>query len=233
MLQAPIVASRAPARPSRSTTSKSVGRDRHAVFSRSDRVDRDLLDRAALERAERLVQLARRLGQLAAARQPAEERERRLLALGPVERADAAGLTSPSSSSSGERVGVVARRPRRRRPRRPRRRAGRGASSSCTIASTACASARATSAASPLTRTAQARRSMRVSLSSACSSCSRPPLSIEQWMPHSFGAPDSHHQRPARLASPGCDRARARGAADRRVALRRRASGTGTSRSRT
>ena len=42
-----------------------------------------------------------------------------------------------------------------------------------------------------------------LSLSSEFSSCSRPPLSTEQWMPHSFGAPDSHHQRPSREASPG------------------------------
>jgi hypothetical protein len=42
-----------------------------------------------------------------------------------------------------------------------------------------------------------------LSPSSACSSCSRPPLSIEQWIPHSFGAFDSHHQRPARDGSSG------------------------------
>ncbi len=39
--------------------------------------------------------------------------------------------------------------------------------------------------------------------SSACSSCSKPPVSIAQWMPHSFGAFVSHHQRPARDCSPG------------------------------
>ena len=32
----------------------------------------------------------------------------------------------------------------------------------------------------------------------ACSSCSKPPVSIAQCMPHSFGASVSHHQRPAR-----------------------------------
>ncbi len=37
----------------------------------------------------------------------------------------------------------------------------------------------------------------------ACSSCSKPPVSIAQWMPHSLGAPLSHHQRPARACSPG------------------------------
>ena len=39
---------------------------------------------------------------------------------------------------------------------------------------------------------------------SARSSCSSPPVSIAQWMPHSFGAPVSHHQRPARRSSPFC-----------------------------
>ena len=37
----------------------------------------------------------------------------------------------------------------------------------------------------------------------AFSSCSKPPCSIEQCMPHSFGAFDSHHQRPARSSSSG------------------------------
>src|SRR5438128_729048 len=37
----------------------------------------------------------------------------------------------------------------------------------------------------------------------AWSSCSKPPVSIAQWMPHSFGAFSSHHQRPARFGSPG------------------------------
>ena len=37
----------------------------------------------------------------------------------------------------------------------------------------------------------------------AWSSCSKPPVSIEQCMPHSFGASVSHHQRPARAGSPG------------------------------
>ncbi len=73
---------------------------------------------------------------------------------------------------------------------------------------------------------------MRASPSSACSSCSRPPLSIAQWMPHSFGAFVSHHQRPARL---GLARLRSRGCRARSRSTCspcRRASGTGTSRSR-
>ena len=37
----------------------------------------------------------------------------------------------------------------------------------------------------------------------AWSSCSNPPVSIEQCIPHSLGAPVSHHQRPARVGSPG------------------------------
>src|SRR5207302_4927766 len=36
----------------------------------------------------------------------------------------------------------------------------------------------------------------------AFSSCSKPPCSIEQCMPHSLGAFVSHHQRPARSSSP-------------------------------
>ena len=111
-----------------------VGRDRHAVFSRSDGAHRDLLDRPALERLER-ARSARGAdcGQLAAGRQPAVERQRRLLALGPVERADPSGLQARARA---------ARRARRRRPRprpRPRssaatrRRAARGAVSSWTI----------------------------------------------------------------------------------------------------
>ena len=46
-------------------------------------------------------------GQLPAERQPAEERQRGLLALGPVDRADAAGR-EPELEQLGERVGVVA-----------------------------------------------------------------------------------------------------------------------------
>jgi hypothetical protein len=34
-------------------------------------------------------------------------------------------------------------------------------------------------------------------------SCSNPPVSIAQWIPHSLGAFCSHHHRPAREASPG------------------------------
>src|SRR4029453_8605866 len=37
----------------------------------------------------------------------------------------------------------------------------------------------------------------------AWSSCSRPPVSTAQWIPHSFGAFSSHHQRPSRPVSPG------------------------------
>ena len=33
-------------------------------------------------------------------------------------------------------------------------------------------------------------------------SCSKPPVSRGQWMPHSLGAFVSHHQRPARASSP-------------------------------
>ena len=43
---------------------------------------------------------------------------------------------------------------------------------------------------------------MRPSPRIAWSSCSKPPVSIAQCMPHSFGAPVSHHQRPARTGSP-------------------------------
>ena len=155
-----------------------------------------------LERAQRLVQVARRLRQLTSERQPAEERQRRLLAFGPVDRPHPAGA-EPELEQLRERVGVVAGdlalvdggddvgQPRaallvlhhRRAPPAPR--------------------PRATSAASPLTRITSEARHQQCSLSRVSSSCSRPPLSIEQWMPHSFGAPDSHHQRPARLASPG------------------------------
>ena len=54
--------------------------------------------------------------------------------------------------------------------------------------------------ASPATATAHAAAS---SPRIACSSCSSPPVSTAQWIPHSFGAFASHHQRPARPASPG------------------------------
>ena len=40
------------------------------------------------------------------------------------------------------------------------------------------------------------------SSSRTSSSCSKPPVSMEQCMPHSLGAPCSHHQRPARGSSP-------------------------------
>src|SRR4029077_12156349 len=38
--------------------------------------------------------------------------------------------------------------------------------------------------------------------SNAASSCSKPPVSIAQCIPHSFGAPVSHHQRPDRGSWP-------------------------------
>ena len=37
----------------------------------------------------------------------------------------------------------------------------------------------------------------------AWASCSKPPVSIGQWIPHSLGAPTSHHHRPALSSSPG------------------------------
>src|SRR5216683_879390 len=36
----------------------------------------------------------------------------------------------------------------------------------------------------------------------AASSCSNPPVSIAQFIPHSLGAPVSHHHRPERASSP-------------------------------
>src|SRR4051812_8546125 len=69
-----------------------VGRKCYPILAGSQSADRHALDRLALERLERLVELAGRLGQLTAERQPAEDRQRRLLALRAVEAADPAGL---------------------------------------------------------------------------------------------------------------------------------------------
>ena len=90
------------------------------------RLHRTCLERLALQRRERLGHLAASSRQLAAARQPAVELQRRLLALGPVERADAAGL-QPELEQLLERLARRRPRPRRRRPRRRGRRAGRAA----------------------------------------------------------------------------------------------------------
>ena len=58
-----------------------------------------------------------------------------------------------------------------------------------------------------------------LSPSRAVSSCSKPPVSIEQCIPHSFGAPVSHHQRPERGSSSSATCPGAGSAADRLEAL--------------
>ena len=131
--------------------------------------------------------------------QPAVEAERGLLAARAVERADPAGLEAEL-----EQLARAPPRPRRR-PRPPRPRGERRpAGARCPR--------RAPSRARPAPRRARPRAPRRrrrrrsIERSSpriACSSCSKPPVSIAQWMPHSFGAFVSHHQRPARVASPG------------------------------
>src|SRR2546422_237176 len=68
--------------------------------------------------------------------------------------------------------------------------------------------------------------------SSACSSCSKPPVSMAQWIPHSFGAFSSHHQRPVRAGAPGAI-ARVQGAQPIDVYPRSYSGWVGTSRSRT
>src|SRR3954451_23681987 len=85
-----------------------VGRKCYPIFAGTQSADRHALERLALERLERLVELAGRLRQLAADREAPVERQRRLLALGAVQAADAAGL-QPEFEQLGERVGVVAR----------------------------------------------------------------------------------------------------------------------------
>ena len=62
---------------------------------------------SAREHVERLVQLARRLRQLPALRQPPEETERGLLALRPVDRAHSSGL-QPELEQLAERRCVFA-----------------------------------------------------------------------------------------------------------------------------
>src|SRR6478609_6041453 len=80
-----------------------VGGKCYPILAGAQRANRDALDGLALERLQGLVQLAGRLGQLAAQGEAAEERQRGLLALGAVEPADAAGL-QPELEQLGERV---------------------------------------------------------------------------------------------------------------------------------
>src|SRR6188472_3672375 len=116
-----------------------------------------------------------------------------------------ASASSPATSPSAIAAMTSARRPRR--------------SSFCTIASTACASAVATSAASPLTRTLTAASGMRVLAEQGVQ------LVLEAAALD--GAVDAAFLRRVRLPPPAAgaarrtrfDRARARSAADRGVAL--------------
>src|SRR6266511_4159258 len=66
-----------------------VGRDREAELARADRMDGELLERPPGERRERVVELARRVREVAPSWEPAEEPERGLLASRPVDRAQA------------------------------------------------------------------------------------------------------------------------------------------------
>src|SRR3954462_2597163 len=69
-----------------------VGRKCYPILPGPQSGDRDALERLALECLQRLVELAGGIGQLAAEGEPAEEGQRRLLALRTVEAADATGL---------------------------------------------------------------------------------------------------------------------------------------------
>src|SRR4051812_25119353 len=83
-----------------------VSRQCYPVLAGAEGVDRDTLDRLALERVQRLVELAGRLGQLAPEGEAAEEGQCGLLAFGAVDGADAAGL-EPELEQFRQRVGVL------------------------------------------------------------------------------------------------------------------------------
>src|SRR5207253_7483027 len=85
---------------------EAFGGDRHAVLAGPDGVDRDTVERPTAERFEGRVQLARRPREGASLRQPAEERQRRLLSLRAVDRAEAPGL-EPELEQLAQRRGVV------------------------------------------------------------------------------------------------------------------------------
>ena len=84
-----------------------VGRNCYPILAGSHRADRNAVDLPAFEGAERLVQLAGGLGQLASERQAAEEAKCRLLAFGPVNGTNPACLNA-ELETLGERIGVGA-----------------------------------------------------------------------------------------------------------------------------
>ena len=168
----------------------------------------DRLELAPGERAQRLVHRLDGRGGLGPVREAAGT-----AAAPPARRPARRARGSARSGARARGCARASRSPRRPSPRRSPPTSSSQPSRPAT-ARTACASASATSRASPATATLTAASSPRI----ACSSCSSPPVSTAQWMPHSFGAFASHHQRPSRPASPGRDRARARRAADRGVA---------------
>ena len=144
------------------------------------------------------------LAQRLASRQLAEEPQSSRFAGRPVDRADPARLERELQ----DRLEHAAPAVRRERPTR----FASTSSSSWTryssepaAARTARVSASASSAsgsASRMLRPRERATHLRQLPTMAWSSCSNPPVSIAQCMPHSFGAPVSHHQRPARTGSP-------------------------------
>ena len=158
------------------------------------------LDRTAAERRQRLVDGGCALRELGPGRQLAEGAQRGLLAARPVERAHAARLEGEREQSVelagvalfqlravGEHVEEVVEQIRVVAPAE-RRAHGLDLGARDLELLALQEDRRHASASSP-----------RI----ACSSCSKPPVSIEQCIPHSFGASVSHHQRPARVGSSG------------------------------
>src|SRR5438270_1963487 len=171
-----------------------VDSDGHDERAGAARLHRHALERLAFERLERRGHLARTVGKLAAAGQTPVGLQRGLLTLGAVHRADAAGgeaeldqrferlrlvLAELALLDGSDEVGEPA----------------------ATLPVVHVGEHRLRLAERDLGRFS-GQRDHACFPTVACSSCSNPPCSIEQCMPHSFGAFFSHHQRPARSSSP-------------------------------
>src|SRR5205814_2016399 len=84
-----------------------VGGERQPVLARAERRQAHLVELPARQRFEGRIEIARRLGELLSRRQLAVERARRLLAAGPVDRAQAPGAEAELEQLA-EHVGVRA-----------------------------------------------------------------------------------------------------------------------------
>ena len=217
---------RAPARSSRTASSSPVGAERQRGRRPGRPTDLQLLERLALERRERLAHLAAATASARAA--AAAGGSAFSAACSPsraVDRPRILPLASPSSRSSAraQRVASSSSPPRIDLGYEVAR-AGRGARRArWTSASDAPAPRRARPPAgvppSGADRSPRSRRHALPRRGSRASSCSKPPVSIGQWMPHSFGASGLPPPAAGARVLARARRAGAGRAADRRVPL--------------